>query len=147
MSQPVLFSRAAVLRGLAVVYFAIGIQAQAADNLYDALGGKEKIAAFTGDFVETVLHDGRIATFFKGVDIPRLKVRLAEQFSQLSGGPVVYSGRDMKKIHDGLEIRQSDFNALVEDLEEAMDRASVPFFTQNRLIALLAPMEREIVTK
>jgi len=28
-----------------------------------------------------------------------------------------------------------------------MDAAKVPFFTQNRLLALLAPMQRDVVTK
>jgi hemoglobin len=44
-------------------------------------------------------------------------------------------------------IRNADFNALAEDLQFAMDAAGISFFTQNRLIALLAPMQHDIVTK
>jgi hemoglobin len=41
----------------------------------------------------------------------------------------------------------ADFNALVEDLQLAMDDSEIPFATQNRLLAILAPMERDIVNK
>lgn len=121
--------------------------AQANDSLYRDLGGKERIEAFTNDFVEVLLQDPRIKDFFKDTNIPRLKMLLAEQFISLAGGPVKYSGSDMKAVHTGLNIRNVDFNALVEDLQIAMDRAKVPFFTQNRLLALLAPMQRDVVTK
>ena len=37
------------------------------------------------------------------------------------------------------------FNALVEVLQASMAAQGVPFATQNRLLARLAPMHREIV--
>ena len=37
--------------------------------------------------------------------------------------------------------------ALVEGLQDGMDSAGVPFRTQNRLLVLLAPMKRDIVTR
>jgi len=49
-------------------------------------------------------------------------------------------------VHADLTIDQADFNALVEVLQDAMDAQGIPFAQQNRLLALLAPMHREIVT-
>lgn len=132
---------------LLMAMLAMPVAAQTNDSLYRDLGGKEKIELFTNDFVDILLQDPRIKDFFKDTNIPRLKMLLAEQFISLAGGPVKYSGADMKSVHTGLNIRNADFNALAEDLQIAMDRAKVPFFTQNRLIALLAPMQRDIVTK
>lgn len=117
------------------------------DGLYRALGGQENIAAFTREFVGLLAQDERIGHFFKGVDLDHLGQRLTEQFIALSGGPVPYGGHDMKAMHDGLGITKSDFNRLAEDLQSAMDHHDVSFATQNRLLALLAPMERAIVTK
>ena len=52
----------------------------------------------------------------------------------------------MKDAHADLKITRADFNALVEVLQQAMREAGIPSATQNRLLALLAPMHREIVT-
>jgi hemoglobin len=43
-----------------------------------------------------------------------------------------------------LNIDRAAFNALVEDLQKAMDKNDVPFHAQNRLLAKLAPMYRDI---
>ena len=53
----------------------------------------------------------------------------------------------MKSSHAGLGIDRADFNALVEDLQIAMDRKGVPFRSQNKLLAILAPMHREVITR
>lgn len=44
-------------------------------------------------------------------------------------------------------MQQSHFNALVEVLQSAMDAQGIPFAQQNRLLALLAPMHRDVITK
>ncbi len=123
------------------------LSARADDSLYRDLGGQQKIAAFTDDFVNRLVRDDRIKARFANANIPHLKEKLVEQFSALAGGPVQYDGLGMKAAHASMGLRNADFNALAEDLQSAMDAAGIPFFTQNRLLALLAPMQREIVTK
>ena len=41
-------------------------------------------------------------------------------------------------------IGRGHFNALVEDLQIAMDKRGIPFRAQNQLPAKLVPMHREI---
>ena len=53
----------------------------------------------------------------------------------------------MREVHQGLKLSNADFNALVEDLQLAMDKNGIPSRTQNRLLALLAPMQRETVSR
>ncbi len=117
------------------------------DSLYKDLGGQDKIAAFTKDFVAIISTDPQIGKFFEETNLDRLTKKLTEQFIDLSGGPVKYSGRDMKESHAELHIANADFNKLAEDLQIAMDKHDVPFATQNRLVALLASMQRAVVTK
>jgi hemoglobin len=121
--------------------------AAAEDGLYQELGGRPRIEAFTGTFVDLMAHDDRIKAKFEDTNLARLKQRLTDQLCQLTGGPAAYKGRDMAAAHKALGITVADFNAAVEDLQAAMDQAGIPFFTQNRLLAILAPMERDIVTK
>jgi hemoglobin len=63
----------------------------------------------------------------------------------VSGGSCVYEGETMKNSHAEMKIRKADFNALVEVLQQSMDRQGIPFSVQNRLLARLAPMHRDIV--
>ncbi len=53
----------------------------------------------------------------------------------------------MKTSHKDMGLQDADFNALVENLQKAMDQEGVPFRAQNRLLAKLAPMQRSVVTR
>ena len=117
------------------------------DSLYQGLGGKEGINKIVSTLIPLVLADDRIKASFDGVDLKNLAMRLEQQFCELAGGPCKYGGKDMVTIHDGLNITNAQFNALAEDLQIAMERNKVPSSVSNRLVAKLAPMQREIVTK
>ena len=99
------------------------------------------------EFVTRIVADRRIADIFKGQDIVRLRRTLKEQFCYILGGGCTYTGRDMKAGHANLGIQTKDFNAVVEDLQIAMAKERVSVFAQNRLLARLAPMKRDIVER
>ncbi len=120
--------------------------AAAPPGLYAALGEKAGIDRIVDDFVDRLLRHPRIGTQFKDTKPAALKESLAEQFCVLSGGPCTYQGADMRELHADMEINKGDFNALVEVLQRAMDAQGIPFAQQNRLLALLAPMHRDIIT-
>ena len=82
--------------------------------------------------------------YFEDAPIKRIKQKLVEQFCVLLGGPCEYTGRTMKRSHEGQNIDRAAFNALVEDLQDAMDKNGVPFHAQNKLLAKLAPMYRDV---
>ena len=121
--------------------------AVADDSTYQELGGKEGIHRIVATFVPLILADPRIKESFADSDLKRLAAKLEEQFCVLSGGPCVYKGKDMVEIHDGLNITNAQFNALTEDLQIAMERSGIATRVQNKLVATLAPMQRQIVTK
>ena len=115
--------------------------------VYKEFGEIAGLTALMDDFMVILLADERTRPFFKDADQPKIKKLLAEQFCVILGGPCSYSGRDMKSSHKGLDIGRGHFNALVEDLQIAMDKRGIPFRAQNKLLAKLAPMHREIETK
>lgn len=116
-------------------------------GLYQALGEKPGIARLVDDFVNRVMRDPRIGNHFKDTKPAALKESLTDQFCQLSGGPCKYEGADMKSAHADMDINKGHFNALVEVLQSAMDAQGIPFAQQNRLLALLAPMHRDVITQ
>jgi hemoglobin len=133
---------------IVILLAAASLQVHAADDsLYTALGGKENIHRFVADLVQSVQLDPRIRDSYDGTDFVRLAAKLEEQFCVVSGGPCKYTGKDMKTSHEDLKVNRAQFNALVENLQDAMAKNDVPSHTQNRLLALLAPMHRDIVTK
>ena len=119
--------------------------APAPKSLYDRLGGEKGISAVVDDTLKFVLADKRINAFFAKADGAKLGKLLKEQICQASGGPCKYSGRDMKTAHAGAGIQEKHFNALVEDLRRAMNKHKVKTKEKNELVALLAPMKKDIV--
>ena len=121
--------------------------AAAPAGLYQALGEKPGITRLVDDFVNRAVKDPRIGGHFKDTKPAALKESLTDQICQLSGGPCKYEGADMKSAHADMDINKGHFNALVEVLQSAMDAQGIPFAQQNRLLALLAPMHRDVITK
>lgn len=120
--------------------------AQAADDtLYQQLGARPGLVRLMDDFMQRLLADPRMAPFFKDANHAHVKAQLVAQFCEVSGGPCRLEGPDMKTTHAGFDIDRAAFNALVEVLQQAMDAQGITFSTQNRLLAKLAPMHRDIV--
>jgi hemoglobin len=117
------------------------------DAVYQAWGQKEGIRAVIEDFVQRLMVDPRMAPFFKNTNRERLVTQLTEQLCQEAGGPCTYRGAPMGPAHAGMNIGKGDFNALVEVLQESMDAKNIPFAAQNGMLARLAPMHREIITR
>lgn len=118
--------------------------AHADDALYRQFGEQEGLTQIVNDFYDILLADPRTAPYFENAPIKRIKTKLVEQLCVLTGGPCVYTGRSMKRSHEGHAIDRAAFDALVEDLQTAMDKHGVPFHAQNKLLAKLAPMYRDI---
>lgn len=116
-------------------------------NFYQDLGGKAGVAAIVADFVTIMLDDKRLNATFEGVDLDRLRSKLAEQICVVSGGGCKYTGKSMAESHEDLKSTNMQFNASVENLQLAMERHGVPNRVQNRLLARLAPTQHDIVTK
>jgi hemoglobin len=115
--------------------------------VFEQFGGKAGLARLMDDFMDNLLADPRTKPFFADRDEDRIKLLLAEQFCALLDGPCAYNGRDMKVTHADLAIHEEHFNALVEDLQRAMDKNGIAFAAQNKLLARLAPMYRVIITR
>ena len=117
------------------------------DTLFTDMGGKAGIDKLVDASVDNYLADDRIKAIFDESNIDRLRLELKDQFCVIAGGPCIYKGHDMVATHRGLHLTNADFNALVEDLQNAMDKQDIPFPTQNRFLARLAPMQRQIVSR
>ncbi len=116
-------------------------------TLYEQLGGKPAITMVVHDMLANVVADNRINHYFARTNIPHLQMELVSQICEVTGGPCKYTGLNMQQAHKGMNLKTADFNALVEDLQKSMNSNSVPLGLQNQLLAILAPMEPDVVHK
>ena len=116
-----------------------------AQTLYEQMGGEAKMRAIAEEFTNVLLADPRVNFTFANTDLAKFKQLIFEQFCNLTGGPCQYTGRSMKESHEKLNVTNAQFNALAEDLYIAFERVHVPYRLQNKLMVLLAPMQRDVV--
>lgn len=114
------------------------------DSLYQALGGETGLPRLVDTFLAKLLADARTRTFFAPVDHAELKRQMALEFCTVSGGPCNRK-RNVRRLHSSMDIAKVHFNAVVECLQQAMAQQGVSFRDQNRFLALLAPMHRDII--
>lgn len=115
--------------------------------VFEQFGGKPGLVTLMNDFMDNLMADTRTRPYFANADREHIKVELVDQFCVILDGPCTYTGKDMEKVHRNLGINRAAFNALVEDLQKAMDKNNVPFRAQNKLLAKLAPMHSAVITK
>ncbi|MEA9730540.1 group I truncated hemoglobin [Xanthomonas campestris] len=118
---------------------------QPRQTLYEELGGQPGIEALVETMLSRIADDPRIVEHFARVNIVMLNERLVQKFCHVADGPCPDTAKSMAQAHQHMAIREGDFNALVEDLNWAMDQRNIPRRTQNRLLARLAAMHGEIV--
>jgi hemoglobin len=109
-------------------------------SLYERIGGQQTIAAVVDDAIATLAADTRINRRFRNASLPDLRRQLVELACLRTGGPCVYTGRDMATVHEGLYITVDEFEALVEDFGRSLDRFS-PGTRAGRIGRDLAPAE------
>ena len=124
----------------------------AAPTLYDRLGGTPVLTAVVDSFVTHVMADTRINKHFQRiagdtVATQSFKQKLLDQLCQGASGPCTYAGLDMKSAHQGMNLTDADFDALMENLDKALDSAGVSQRNKDELRDVLSPLRADIVTK
>ncbi len=141
--------RAVTLPGLMLALSAgpsVAAESSAA-SLYARMGGEAAVTAITAELIDRTVADPKLKRSFDKVGLVRLKKMLAEHICSLTGGPCQYSGDSMIDVHAGQEIREDEFYGMVEILREVMRKHGVGLRERNELLALLAPMKRDVVTR
>jgi hemoglobin len=129
------------------IFMLCAAPAFADDTLFADMGGQPGIDRIVDASIDTYLADDRIKEIFAESNMDRIRAQFKVQFCQVAGGPCKYEGHDMTETHKGLHLTNANFNAVVEDLQLAMDRVGVPFAVQNRFLARLAPMQHQVVSQ
>jgi hemoglobin len=89
-------------------------------TIFEQLGGHEAIENVVDDFYDRVLSDERVIHHFEDSDTTELRAHQVQFISAVTGGPVDYSGKDMREAHEGMGITAEEFGVVAEHLETAL---------------------------
>jgi hemoglobin len=134
---------------LAVVLFAATVKAEER-SLYQRLGGYDAIAAVSDEFIARLATDDQEKRFFIGFSSDskaRIRQHLVDLVCKSTGGPCVYTARDMKTAHAGAGVSKADWDHSLKILGEVLNKFKVLEKEQQELAALLLPLEKDIVEK
>ena len=119
-------------------------------SLYERVGGYNALAAVVDDFVGRLVADKQFEKFFAGHSIDskkRIRQHILDQFCAATGGPCVYTGRDMKTTHAGLGITEADWDAAAKHLAASLDKFKVPEKEKGEILAFVTSLKKDIVEK
>lgn len=116
------------------------------ETVYDRIGGHEALTAVVDDLYTRILADPKLAGFFSGTNMSRLKGRQVEFFATALGGPEPYVGAPMKQVHQGRGILQEHFDLVATHLIAALTAAGLDQATVDEIIGMVAPLAPEIVS-
>ena len=124
---------------------------KASDTLWDRLGGEAGVTKVVDDFVNLTAPDAKVDFDRRGKyklppeKVVQMKRELVEQISQASGGPLKYTGPDMKTVHKGMGITDAQFNAAAANLKKALEQNNVAAVDVKKVLDAVGSYRKEIV--
>jgi hemoglobin len=117
-------------------------------SLYGRLGGYDGITAFADDLLPRLQADSQLGRFWqnRGDDgIAREKQLLIDYLCASAGGPMYYTGRDMKTSHRGMKITESDWSIFLQHAGATMEALQVPKQECDEIVAFVLSLKADIV--
>ncbi len=123
------------------------VQRQAAKPLYFRLGEYDKITDLTREIVRLHSINPDFERFWGHIDEEKLVKNVSDFVSTGTGGPKVYTGRDMPSAHAHLELSKADFLSAGNDVGMAMQNKGYGENETQELVCILVSMKDLVITK
>lgn len=117
-------------------------------SLYERLGGYDGITAFANNLLPRLRGDAQLGRFWehRGDDgIAREKQLLIDYLCANAGGPVYYTGRDMKLSHEGMRISESDWSVFLQHAGATMESLQVPQRERDEVVTFVLSLKDDMV--
>ncbi len=117
-------------------------------SLYERLGGYDGITGFVNNLLPRLQADEQLGRFWenRGIDgIEREQQLLIDYLCANAGGPVYYTGRDMKLSHKGMNISESDWKIFFGHAGATMQALNVPQKECDDVVAFVSSLKDDIV--
>ena len=117
-------------------------------SLYARLGGYDAIAAVADNLLPRLVSDQRLGRFWahRGEDgVRREKQLLIDFLCHAAGGPLFYTGRDMKTSHKGMRIDEQDWKAFVGHVNATLDHFGLTGEDREAVVSFVESTKGDIV--
>ena len=114
-------------------------------TLYERIGGPDVLRRIACDLVDAHIVNPIIAPRFIAVDREVAKQHAFEFFCMGSGGPEVYTGRDLREVHTGMNVSEQEFVAAVDDLMSVMQHAGVGEREQQEVLSIFFSLKGQVL--
>ncbi len=104
--------------------------------------------AVSDDLLPRLMSDSRLKRFWehRGEDgLKREKQLLIDFLCASAGGPMYYTGRDMKISHKGMKISEADWTTFMGHVNATLDAFKVPKTERGEVVAFVQSLKRDIV--
>ncbi len=122
-------------------------------TLWERLGGEKGVTKVVDDLVAVAVKDPKV-DFLRGGkykptadDVAKLKKEIVAWVSSKTGGPIPYTGENMKDAHKGMGITDAQFDAFAADLREALEKNRVKGDDLDAVMKAAAATRKDIVEK
>jgi hemoglobin len=119
-------------------------------TLYERVGGYDALAKVVDDFVGRLVMDKQFEKFFVGHaedSKKRIRQHILDLFCEKTGGPCIYTGREMRTSHAGLGITNADWDAAAKHLVASLDKFKVPEKEKGEILTFVTSLKKDIVEK
>lgn len=114
-------------------------------TLYDKYGGFATVNKLVQSFYGKVAESEELAPYFAGVDVQKLMDHQTRFFSEILGGPVKYTGRQLNNVHAKLAITEEAFSEVAELLEETLEDMEVEEDDIETIMEIVGGVKSDIV--
>lgn len=123
------------------------VERQTAEALYFRLGEYDGIHGITTEIVRLHNINPDFVRFMGDIDGEKLAKDVADFVSTGTGGPKVYTGRDMPSAHAHLELSNADFLSAGNDVMAAMQNKGYGEAEIQEMICILVSMKDLVITR
>ena len=114
-------------------------------SLYERLGEEEKIRAIATDALDNHLKNKTISVRYQGSDREKVIQVVTEFICAGTGGPQEYTGKDMLTTHRGMNINETEYLAVVDDIMAALDSNGIGEREKQEMLMIAYSLKGEIL--
>lgn len=120
---------------------------QAMSSVYERIGGEAAVNAAVDIFYRKVLADDRISQFFDTVDMEAQAAKQKAFLTMAFGGPNNYTGKDMREAHKHMNLNETHFDAVVENLAATLTELGVADSDIAEIAAVASSVKDDVLNR
>ncbi len=117
-------------------------------TLYSRLGERDTISRLTNTLFSHIMADNQLGKYWESMcddGINKNRQYLLDYLCANTGGPELYSGRDNKTAHKGMDITEQDWTKFITHLTNTLDGHGIINPEKDEVLKLFANTKNDIV--